>query len=562
MDVLRSGCTFHPLHRKVRVIMENSEFDVIVVGAGVAGLTASAYLCKENRRVLLLEKEAECGGLLGAINLDGHILDKGARGIIDSGIVFSMLKQLGIEIEFLANPIRITIGSKSMDFKDKSSLTEYASILKETYPQNTKDIDAIMRDIRKVMKNMDVLYGIDNPLFLPKPYDMTYIRKTLLPWIGDFLINMYKAMKFLEPVNEYLEKKTTNKELIQIISQHFFTATPTFFALSYFTLYLQYHYPKGSTQVIVDKLFELIKRNKGEIINRCEVISIDPERKVVLTQDGSTYSYRQLIWAADTKIFYQALDFASIADLALRREVQRKKALLMEMKGADSILTLYVLSDRSPETFKGTSGPHWFYTKRIEGLANISLAEIQDAQKRFVPDKNALFDWIKKYLEYNTFEVSIPSLRDAGLSPKGETGIIISTLFDYGLTKHIADMGYADEFKQLVTRTMIDYFDDHEWPQFKESVTKTMLATPLTIKAKTHSTDGSVTGWSFANHPFPVEYKILNVSKSVKTPIDSIKQAGQWTFNPAGIPVAVMTGKLAADAVEKNLKRKENGKVR
>jgi phytoene dehydrogenase-like protein len=228
--------------------METTEYDVIVVGAGIAGLTASAYLCKENHRVLLLEKEPECGGLLGAFNLDGHILDKGARGIIDSGIVFSMLKQLGIEIEFLDNPIKITIGSKSVDLKDKSSIEDYAAVLKETYPQNSRDIDAIMTDIRKIMKNMDVLYGIDNPLFLPKPYDMKYVAKTLLPWMGKFLFNMNQAMKFFEPVNEYLEKKTTNKELIQIIGQHFFTQTPTFFALSYFTLYLQYHYPKGSTQ--------------------------------------------------------------------------------------------------------------------------------------------------------------------------------------------------------------------------------------------------------------------------------------------------------------------------
>ena len=542
--------------------METTEFDVIVVGAGIAGLTSSAYLCKENHRVLLLEKESECGGLLGSFNLDGHILDKGARGIIDSGIVFSMLKQLGIEIEFLANPIKITIGSKSVYFKDKSSVGEYASILKETYPQNSKDIDAIMTDIRKIMKNMDVLYGIDNPLFLPKPYDMKFVTKTLLPWMGKFLFNMNQAMKFLEPVNEYLNRKTKNKELIEIISQHFFTQTPTFFALSYFTLYLQYHYPKGSTQVIVDQLVELINRNHGEIVNRCEVVSIDSQQKVVRTKDGRTYGYRQLIWAADTNLFYRLLESESIADVELRNKIRQRSDLLKNMRGADSILTLYVLSDRSREVFKETSGPHWFYTKRSEGLANLSLAQIQDAQKRFTSDKQVLFDWIKKYLEYNTFEVSIPSLRDAGLSPQGETGIIISTLFDYGLTKHIADLGFYEEFKQFIAQTIIDYFDEHDWPGFKDSIRKTIVATPLTIHSQTYSTEGSVTGWSFGNHPFPVEYKFLNVAKSVSTPIDSVKQAGQWTFNPAGIPVAILTGKLAADAVEKDLKRKKKGKGR
>ncbi|MGB7595737.1 MAG: hypothetical protein WBL80_09280, partial [Erysipelotrichaceae bacterium] len=405
-------------------------------------------------------------------------------------------------------------------------------------------------------------YGIDNPLFLPKPYDMKYVAKTLLPWVGKFLFNMNQALKFFEPVDKYLEKKTTNKELIEIISQHFFTQTPTFFALSYFSLYLQYHYPKGSTQVIVDQLVGLIQRNHGEIVNRCEVISIDSQRKEVRTKEGQTYGYRQLIWAADTNLFYRLLDSASITDVEVRNKINQRSDLLKDMTGADSILTLYVVSDKSPEAFRDTSGPHWFYTKRSEGLANLSINQIQDAQQRFTTDKQVLFDWIKEYLEYNTFEVSIPSLRDATLSPQGETGIIISTLFDYRLTKHIADLGYYEEFKQFITRTFIDYFDEHDWLGFKDSIKKTIIATPLTIQSRTYSTDGSVTGWSFGNHPFPVEYKFLNVAKSVLTPIDSIKQAGQWTFNPAGVPVAILTGKLASDVVEKDLKRKKNGKVR
>ncbi len=542
--------------------MEIMEYDVIVVGAGIAGLTASAYLSKANHRVLLLEKEAECGGLLGAFKLDGHLLDKGARGIIDSGIVFSMLKQLGVKIEFVANPIKLSVGSRFVDLVDKASLEEYAHILKETYPQNSREIDAIFVDIRKIMKNMDVLYGIDNPLFLPKPYDMKYVTKTLLPWMGKFLINMNQAMMFLEPVNEYLEKKTSNKELIQIIGQHFFSETPTFFALSYFTLYMQYHYPKGSTQVIVDKLSELILNNKGEIVNRCEVSAIDPESKEVFTQDGRTYRYRQLIWAADTNLFYRVLKTESIRDSIQRQKAIRRKEELKDLRGAESILTLYALVNKPAEEFRKSSGPHWFYTKRREGLANISLSQIQNPQKEFSTDKDEVFAWIKNYLEYNTFEVSIPSLRDATLSPQGETGVILSTLFDYRLTQHVADMGWYDEFKRFVTQEIIAFFDEKDWPGFKDSIKKSMIASPLTIKSRTHSTEGSVTGWSFGNHPFPVEYKFLNVSRSVLTPVDSIKQAGQWTFNPAGVPVAILTGKLASDAVEKDLKRTKNGKGR
>ena len=104
--------------------MEQNKYDVIVVGSGIAGLTSAAYIAKENRKILLLEKDSSFGGLLGAFNLDGHWLDKGARGIIDSGIIFPMLKQLGFKIEFTDNPIRMTFENQSMVFNSKASLDD------------------------------------------------------------------------------------------------------------------------------------------------------------------------------------------------------------------------------------------------------------------------------------------------------------------------------------------------------------------------------------------------------------------------------------------------------
>ena len=39
------------------------------------------------------------------------------------------------------------------------------------------------------------------------------------------------------------------------------------------------------------------------------------------------------------------------------------------------------------------------------------------------------------------------------LAPEGKTGLIISVLFDYSLTKHIQAMGWYDEFRKLMTIT-------------------------------------------------------------------------------------------------------------
>jgi phytoene dehydrogenase-like protein len=526
--------------------------DVIVVGSGIAGLTATAYLSKEKLNVLLLEKEAEIGGLLGSFNVDGHVLDKGARGIINSGIVIPMLRQLGIDIEFLSNPIKITIGSQTITLTDESDIERYGSMLKQLYPDNICDIDIILKDIQYVMKIMDVLYGVENPLFLPKPYEMDYLTHTLLPWIFKFVINTRKMSKMLDPINDFLRTRTNNESLIMIITQHFFSMTPTFFALSYFKLYLQYHYPKGSTQTIVDQLKSLILSNGGKIETNQEVMRIDVESKQITTAQGQRYSYDQLLWAADTNAFYQVIDRNNIRSRKLLSKIEHKIKRYENKTGADSVLTGYMLADLPPQYFGNIFGPHCFYTVRKEGLAGISLEDIrQDGM--FTKDKKRLFDWISDFVEYNTLEISIPVLRDPTLSPEGQTGLIVSLLFDYQLVKHLDELKLYEEFKDHITSLMIKHLSNATVENLNKYIRKTIVSTPLSIARKTHNTHGSLTGWSFANKPFPTEYRIIRIAKSVLTPVDSIKQAGQWTFNPAGVPVSILTGKLASDAIIKDV---------
>ena len=42
------------------------KYDAIIVGGGIAGLTAAAFLSKSGHRVLLCEKEHQVGGLIGS----------------------------------------------------------------------------------------------------------------------------------------------------------------------------------------------------------------------------------------------------------------------------------------------------------------------------------------------------------------------------------------------------------------------------------------------------------------------------------------------------------------
>ena len=64
-------------------------FDTIVIGAGVAGLTAARLLTRAGRRVVVLEARDRVGGRVVTDRTDGHVTDLGAswiHGITDSPV--------------------------------------------------------------------------------------------------------------------------------------------------------------------------------------------------------------------------------------------------------------------------------------------------------------------------------------------------------------------------------------------------------------------------------------------------------------------------------------------
>ena len=172
--------------------MTERKYNSIIVGGGMAGLTCAAYLAKEGRSVLLVEKNRECGGLVNTFSHNGFRFDSGIRAFENAGIIFPMLKELGIKLEVVKSPVTIGVEKEILNIEDNKSLTNYSDMLKRLYPQNVTETDNIIRIIRKVMKHMDVLYGVENPNFRDMFGDRSYLFKELLPWLPKFLITMRK----------------------------------------------------------------------------------------------------------------------------------------------------------------------------------------------------------------------------------------------------------------------------------------------------------------------------------------------------------------------------------
>jgi phytoene dehydrogenase-like protein len=536
--------------------MELLDYDVLIVGAGMAGLTAAAYLSRAGLKVLLCEKENKTGGLVNSFEYKGFVFDGGIRAIENSGIVVPMLRQLGIEVEFLPSPVSIGIGRDVARISSKDSLPLYQDLLDKHFPESKPDIAGIIQLLRQVMGYMDVLYGIDNPLFMDLT-DLQYVSKTILPWALKYMLTMPKLTKLYAPVDEYLAGFTDNKALLDMIAQHFFQKTPAFFALSYFSLYLDYRYPRGGTGVLPHALEQFSLEKGTEIRLDTGITRVDPGKHQAVDSKGNVYRYKKLLWAADLKRLYQILDLASLADSKVIRGIQAKQKAIAGKVGGDSVFTLFLTVNLDKTTFAEISSPHFFYTPSISGLSHASLDDLlnsdPDKPAKFIDDKIRIVDWLKRYLDLTTYEISIPVLRDSSLAPAGQTALIISSLFDYSLTKHIQAQGWYDEFKELVSEHMLEVLDASIYPGLKAAVIDSFASTPLTIERLSGNSEGAITGWAFTNDFIPVVNKLPQVARSVLTPIPDTYQAGSWTYSPSGMPISILTGKLAADRILKDL---------
>lgn len=534
--------------------MSENKYDSIVAGGGIAGLTSAVYLARAGQRVLLIEKNDVTGGLVNSFTRDGFHFDAGVRALLDAGIIMPMFEELGIRLETVKSPVSLGVGKEIIKIESIDHLEDYRNLLRKLYPDSEPDIERVMKSIGRIMKHMDVLYGIENPVFKDIPGDRDFLFKKLLPWLPRFAFTVGKINRMNMPVEEYLEGIIDNPSLRDIISQHFFKNTPTFFAMSYFSLYLDYFYPLGGVKKLADAVNSKLIEYGGEIKTGTEVVEVNAGENYVKDSKDVIYNYDYLVWAADLKRFYNITDTTGLSEKAGASFSETRKRIL-DNRGGDSVFTLFLEVDSPLDSFREIAHGHFFYTPSKEGLGEIHRRELDDIIVNFDSlDRSVILEWLDRFTALNTYEISVPGLKDASLVPEGKTGLIISLLAEFDLFNKIKEAGWYEEFKNEFEERIIKVISESVYPMLKERVIKRFSFSPLSIRDRVGSSEGAIVGWSFLK-PVPVVNKIQISDRSVYTPVPNIFQAGQWVYSPAGVPMSILTGKLAADKI---LKKKKN----
>jgi protoporphyrinogen oxidase len=114
----------------------------------------------------VFQKHDRVGGLVGTFESNGFSFDAGPRAFVNSGIVKPILRELGIEFDFLDNVITLGVEDQLFRIHSMDDLQEYQRILVHLYPENRADIEQITAIIRQLSEYTRVLYEFDNPNFV------------------------------------------------------------------------------------------------------------------------------------------------------------------------------------------------------------------------------------------------------------------------------------------------------------------------------------------------------------------------------------------------------------
>ena len=535
--------------------MKSKKSKVVVVGAGMAGLTSGAYLCKENYDVLLLDKSSRTGGLVSTYEREGFSFDTGPRAFVNSGMVKPILKDLGIDWETKENKISIAVEDEKFSVDSMDSMNEYKLMLLKLYPDMTEDIEKIMKSMYKLSEYTKVLYEFDNPYFMDYMSDKKFVIKKLLPWTFKLMHTLRRFKQFNMPMEEFLGRQTDNQPLKDILTQFFFRNTPTYFALGYFYVWLDYFYPKGGTGTLPILLHNQIAESGGRFRLNTQVKEVIPSESKVVDSEGNQYDYDYLIWAANLKTLYQELNQLGL-DNNITMKINSQAQAVYSSKPAESSFIMHLAVNRPKSYFQERGGAHAFFTPSKQGLGDTTRGLKESLLEDFDnKSKDEVLNWLDDFCNLNTFEVSIPALRDTALAPEGKTGIMISCLFDYEVIEKIHQAGWLDEFKEAYEDCIIKIFSKSFYPGLEKDILFKFSTTPLTIKRSVGSSGGSIVGWSFETSS-PVFNELKDMPKSARTPIPNVFQAGQWAYAPAGVPIAMLTGWHASQEIIKRSKKK------
>jgi all-trans-retinol 13,14-reductase len=480
-----------------------NEYDVIIVGAGVGGLTCGAMLAKRGFKVLMLEQYERVGGYCSTFEREGFEFNTGVkevRGFGENGPLTYLLKNVGLSKENLFAPTtrKFIIRGKEIDLPRSGN--DLLKTLAKAFPSEEKDIYAFFDDARKAYEEMFgdecLIYGIPvsykwMPLDVVKEVFEIEEKKDWKKIKAHYRDWQKKSLE--EKMREYFE----NQDL-ELIIEHLLgyvgmrtDDSRASTSLSACVAHMRdgAYYPKGGVKSLVDALALSIEKNGGKILLQQKVDEI-------IVRDGKVNGVR----VGRNRFFSPVVVANANARRTMRTLVHK-----------DNLSDNYLWSLYHLEMSRSAACLHFGVDMDLSGFPII-------------------------YRDTNIdIEFVIHSNADSTMAPKGMAALSVYKKSSYD---YCPDWGTRDYivYKDKKKRETLDRLE-RIIPGIKEKIVMTNISTARTFKRYTGMHKGAAMGFeesTILKRPF------------YRTPIKGLYLANATTLFGPGIDAVVMTGLACA----------------
>lgn len=294
------------------------QYDVIVIGAGLSGLTAAALLAKRGLKVAVIDKSYNPGGSCGIFKRGDTIFDQGSailfgfgeKGFNPHRFVFNCLEE---PIDMLQHDQLYCVNYRGKKIKFWPSVKHFVEELGKIFPSEKSNI-------RRFYSDMDKMYHhvmVENPVYTtPDEKDRLKSLPALLKHplsYARFLGYMNKSARSL--LEKYFQDPQIFNFFDKLTSTCCYTTTAETPAILAAIMFIENHvggsfYPAGSTVFLPGKLEKVIEENSGTMLMEKEVVQIlfaDGKPAGVKLESGEELHSHEIIYSGTVWNLYGRL---------------------------------------------------------------------------------------------------------------------------------------------------------------------------------------------------------------------------------------------------------------
>jgi prolycopene isomerase len=511
-------------------------YDVVIIGAGVGGLTAAALLSKAGLSVCVLEKEPHVGGYLAGFRRKDFIFDTAIHWLNQcgpEGIVTRLFNILGSD-----HPRAVTLHrtrrykGSSYDYLLTNDPDELRNQLIAEFPGDKEGIERFFLHARKIgnsLNSLNQIFRSEETMSFPERLrNKLKMLKVVLPFIPFISHSGEKGLK------KGLDRFFKTQKL-----QHIFASETELIGCM---VPVGWSYandfqcpPKGGGQVIPQWLQHVVEHYNNSICTQCTVKEIVIEERactgVKFMHKGTLHQVksRYVIAACDVETLYEKMLPADAIPANLKKKLRQAELY-------SSSVTISIGLNCTAEAL---------------GFGE-EMVHIADERQAYGSYHTG---------DPSTTEITIlaPSVRDKSMVPEGcgSLTLFMPALMDYRdswLTTRDEEGSYIRgeayrTLKKEIAEVIIDRVEALVAPGLRSHILFYEVATPVTHYRYTGNKGGTMMGAK------PGRKNMQRKIAHYQTPVKNLLLGGHWAELGGGVPIATKAGTNASLLVLKKENR-------